>query len=489
MTAHVPQRSGADPRRWQALGVLLLAGFLTLLDTSIVVNALATVQRDLGASYAQIQLVLAGYSVAYGMLLITGGRLGDLYGRRRLFVWRLLGFVLTSALCGLASSAEILVVARVLQGLAAGLMFPQISSLTQVMFGLEERPRAFGLQGAMVGLGIVAGPLLGGTLIGADLFGSSWRPIFLINVPLGLLTLGLALRLLPESRSETARKPDVAGVLMVSVGMFLLTYPLMLGRELGWPRWSLWMLVLGVLVLALFIAQQIWLTHKSGPALLELSLFTQPSFRMGALVGFVFQTRVLSFFVSMALFLQNGLGLSPLHAAWVLLPFQLSIAVSSLNSARVSGWLGSRVINLGAGLLCVSMGLLILTIRQAGMGLQGFELAPLLILGGLGFGLIVAPLQTLVLRQVSPQFAGSASGILATLNQVGSALGVAVMGMILLSQLGQQPTTERLVLAIQVSLGYQVVVFGLVFGLAWLLRRSALAAAEVEPARQPAARL
>ena len=475
MTAAVSYIPGPYPRRWRALGVLLLAGFLALLDTSIVVNALATVQRDLGASYAQIQWVLAGYSVAYGMLLITGGRLGDIYGRKRLFVWGLAGFVLASALCCLSATAEMLIASRVLQGLCAGLMFPQISSLTQVMFGLEERPRAFGLQGAMVGLGIVVGPLLGGTLIGADLFGSSWRPIFLINVPLGLLIVWPALRLLPESRSQTTSAMDWMGVAISSLGMFLLTYPLVLGRELGWPQWSLWMLGAGGLVLALFIAQQKGLTHRGSSALLDFSLFAQLSFRIGALIGFVFQMGVLSFFVSMALFLQNGLGFSAIDAAFALLPFQLSIVMSSLNSARVSGWLGSRALNLGAGLLLVSMGLIIFTVRQAGVGLQGFEMIPALVVGGLGFGLIVAPLQTLVLRQVPPQSAGSASGILATLNQVGSALGVAIMGLILFSQLGQQPTTGRFVQAIQVSLFYQLVVFGLVFGLALQLCRLATA--------------
>lgn len=487
MTAHASHNSSANPHRWRALGVLLLAGFLSLLDTSIVVNGLATVQRDLGAGYAQIQLVLAGYSVAYGMLLITGGRLGDIYGRKRLFVWGLAGFVLASTLCGLSATAEMLIASRVLQGLCAGLMFPQISSLTQVMFGLEERPKAFGLQGAMVGLGIVAGPLLGGSLIGADLLGTSWRPIFLINVPLGLLILWLALRLLPESRSQTTLAMDWMGVAVSSLGLFLLTYPLVLGRELGWPRWSLWMLGAGGLVLAIFIVQQAGLTRRGGSALLDLSLFSQPSFRIGVLIGFVFQTGVLSFFVSMALFLQNGLGYSAIGSALALLPFQLSIAVSSLNSARVSGWLKSRTLNLGAGLLLVSMGLIIFIVRQAGTGLNGFELFPALVLGGLGFGLIVAPLQNLVLRQVPPQSAGSASGILATLNQVGSAFGVAVMGIIFLSQLGQQPTTERFVLAIQSSLWYQMIVFGLVFGLSLLLRKPTPATKGIESKRRSAA--
>lgn len=463
----------AYPQRWRALGVLLLTGFLVLLDTSIVVNGLATVQRDLGASYAQVQLVLAGYSVAYGMLLIPGGRLGDLYGRRRLFALGLAGFVLASALCGLAPSADALTVFRILQGLSAGLMFPQISSLTQVMFGLSERPRAFGLQGAMVGLGIVAGPLLGGALIGADILGLSWRPIFLINVPLGLLGVWLAFRLLPESRAERTRSLDLVGVGLVSLGMLLLTYPLVQGRELGWPAWSLGMLAGGVLTLALFMLQQIGLTRRVGSGLLELSLFREPAFVVGASISFVFQTGVLSFFVSMALFMQNGLGFSPIHAALALLPFQLSIAVSSLNSARLSQRLGRWVLNLGAALLTGGVILIVFTVEQAGVGLQGYELIPALIVGGTGFGLIAAPLQATVLRRVPPEFAGSASGILATLNQVGSALGVAIMGIILLGQLGPQPGPERFVEAIQVSLQYQLAVFVGVYLLASLLPSSA----------------
>jgi len=298
--------------------------------------------------------------------------------------------------------------------------------------------------------------------------------------------LWLALRLLPESRSQTTLAMDWMGVAVSSLGLFLLTYPLVLGRELGWPRWSLWMLGAGGLVLAIFIVQQAGLTRRGGSALLDLSLFSQPSFRIGVLIGFVFQTGVLSFFVSMALFLQNGLGYSAIGSALALLPFQLSIAVSSLNSARVSGWLKSRTLNLGAGLLLVSMGLIIFIVRQAGTGLNGFELFPALVLGGLGFGLIVAPLQNLVLRQVPPQSAGSASGILATLNQVGSAFGVAVMGIILLSQLGQQPITERFVLAIQSSLWYQMIVFGLVFGLSLLLRRPTPATKGIESKRRSA---
>jgi len=195
----------SDPARWRILQVLLIGLFMVLLDTSIVTNGLATLQRDLHASSAQVQFVLTSYTVAYGVLLITGGRLGDLYGRRRMFLLGLAGFTVTSALCGLAWSPLSLIVFRVVQGMTAALLFPQVSSFIQVLFPPAERPRAFGFQGAVIGLGIIAGPLLGGLLIDADLFGSLWRPIFLVNVPVGVMALLWASRVLPESKSGAAR--------------------------------------------------------------------------------------------------------------------------------------------------------------------------------------------------------------------------------------------------------------------------------------------
>ena len=447
------------PGRWRALGVLLVGSFMVLLDTSIVTNGLATIQRDLGATYAQVQFVLTAYSIAFGMMLITGGRLGDRFGRKRLFVLGLLGFTLTSALCGLAWSPLALIVFRVFQGLSAALLLPQVSSFIQVLFPLHERPRAFGIQGAIIGLGIVAGPLLGGLLIGANLFGAQWRPIFLVNAPLGLLTLVLAARVLPESKADQARDFDIAGVVLLSAALFLLTYPIIQGREEGWPAWLLAMLAASLPVFAVFIVQQRRLIARGRTPLVQLSLFSDRAFAVGAMMTFVFQAGVLSYFVAMSLFLQVGLGYTPIHAALLLILYQISIAVSSLLSARLSALLERSILALGMVLLAVGLVASLAILRATALDYQGYELFPALVVGGFGFGCVIAPLQSVILARVNPLFAGSASGVLATLQQVGSAVGVAIIGVILFGQLASGadvasghavPTIERSLVALAV---------------------------------------
>jgi EmrB/QacA subfamily drug resistance transporter len=424
-----------EPKRWRALAVILIASFMVLLDTSIVTNALATIQKDLGATYAEVQFVLTAYSVAYGMVLITGGRLGDLYGRKRLFLIGLVGFTLTSVLCGFAWTPLTLIVFRVLQGLTAGLMFPQVSSIIQVLFPVNERPRAFGLQGATIGLGVVAGPLLGGLLIGANLGGSLWRPIFLVNIPIGLLALVLAIRSVPESTSEQARGLDPIGVFLVSAGMFLLTYPIIQGREAGWPAWILALLVSSLPLLVGFVLYQRNRTARGKSVLMEPSLFADRSFAVGSIITFVFQSGVLSYFLAMALFLQAGMGFTPVGAALALVSYQITTAFASVLSARLSLRLGRNILLLGAVLLAIGVISSLLILGAVGKDFKGYELIPSLILGGFGFGCVVAPLQSIILAGVNPQFAGSASGVLSTIQQVGSAVGVAIIGVIFFGQL------------------------------------------------------
>ena len=424
-----------NPARWRILPVLLLALFMVLLDTSIVTNGLATLQRDLHASSAQVQFVLTSYTVAYGVLLITGGRLGDLYGRRRVFLLGLAGFTLTSALCGLAWSPLSLTVFRVLQGVTAALLFPQVTSFIQVLFAPAERPRAFGLQGAVIGLGIIAGPLLGGLLIDADLFGSLWRPIFLVNVPVGIAALLWASRVLGESKSEQARGLDVPGVALLSLALGLLIYPVVEGRDQGWPVWLIGLLALSLLLLGVFVLYQRRLLAGGRTPLVQLSLFSDRSFAVGAAIAFVFQSSVLSYFVAMSLFFQAGLGYGPTQAALLLIAYQVAIAVSSLLSARLGARLGRNILTLGTALLMVGLIGTLLILKTAALHYRGYELIPALIVSGLGFGCVTAPLQSVILSRVNPVFAGSASGVLATVQQVGSALGVAMIGMLLFGQL------------------------------------------------------
>lgn len=424
-----------DPARWRTLAVLFLALFMVLLDTSIVTNGLATLQRDLHASSAQAQFILTSYTVAYGVLLITGGRLGDLYGRRLMFLLGLAGFTLTSALCGLAWSPSSLIAFRVMQGVSAALLFPQVTSFIQVLFPPAERPRAFGLQGAIIGLGVITGPLLGGLLIDANLFGSLWRPIFLVNVPIGLLALIWASRALTESKSSAARGLDVPGVVLLSVALGLLIYPVVEGRDQGWPISLLSLLALSVLLLGVFVAYQRRLLAQGRAPLVQLSLFSDRSFSVGALVAFVFQSSVLSYFVAMSLFFQAGLGYGPTQAALLMIAYQVSIVASSLLSARLSARLGRSILTLGTVLLMVGLVATLLILQASALHYQGYELIPALIVSGLGFGCVAAPIQSVILSRVNPLFAGSASGVLATVQQVGSALGVAIVGVLLFGQL------------------------------------------------------
>lgn len=434
--------------RWRSLAVLLVGSFMVLLDTSIVTNGLATIQRDIHATYAQVQFVLTAYAIAFGMLLITGGRLGDRYGRKRMFVLGLLGFTLTSALCGLAWSPLALVIFRILQGMSAALLFPQVSSFIQVLFPLRERARAFGIQGAIIGLSIVAGPLLGGVLISANLFNVQWRPIFLINVPIGLFALVLATRVLPESTSEDVRSFDIPGVVILSVALFLLTYPIIQGRDEGWPAWIFGLLAASLLVLGLFVVQQRRLIARGKAPLVQLSLFGDRAFAVGALITFVFQASVLSYFVAMSLFFQAGLGYTPIQAALLLIAYQIAIVVGSLLSARLSVFLGRTILTLGTFLLALSLVATLLILRATALEYRGYELIPALLVGGFGFGCVVAPLQSIILARVTPIFAGSASGVLATVQQVGSALGVAIIGVLLFGQLaiGADAASGRAVL-------------------------------------------
>lgn len=424
-----------DPTRWRTLPVLLLALFMVLLDTSIVTNGLATLQRDLSASSSEAQFVLTSYTVAYGVLLITGGRLGDLYGRRRLFLLGLLGFTVSSVLCGLAWSPLALIAFRIVQGLTAALLFPQVTSFIQVLFPPAERPRAFGLQGAIIGLGIVAGPLLGGFLIDANLFGAQWRPIFLVNIPIGIVALFWAARVLPESKAATARGLDVAGAALLALALGGLIYPVVEGREQGWPGWLIGLLVVSLVLLGAFVLYQRRVAARGETPLVQLSLFSDRSFAVGAGIAFVFQSSVLSYFVAMSLFLQAGLGYGPTRAALLLIAYQVSIAVSSLLSARLGARLGRNILTLGALLLGVGLTGTLLILGATALNYQGYELIPALVVSGLGFGCIAAPLQSVILSRVNPVFAGSASGVLATVQQVGSALGVAIIGVLLFGHL------------------------------------------------------
>ena len=398
----------ADPRRWVALAVVLIAGFMQLVDISIVNVAIPSIQRDLDATYAEIQWVLAGYQLAFAVMLITGGRLGDIYGRKRLFMIGMAGFTLASALCGLAQTPDMLIASRVLQGLMGAIMFPQILSVIQVTFPPQERATAFGLFGATIGLATITGPLVGGLLIQADLFGLEWRPIFLVNLPIGIAALAVAARFLVESKAPRELRLDPVG-------------------DLGWPPWTFLSMAAAVPVLAGFDVYESYKKALDGSPLVDMDLFRQRSFVPGLLLAGIFFMGIPAFFLTFSLWLQIGLGFSALHAGLTGAPFAVGSALASTASVRLVPVLGRRILSAGSLLLVAGMVALMWTVDRYGGAVTSWQLLPALLLCGLGLGSVIAPLVNVVLAGIRAQDAGSASGVLTTVQQIGGAVGLAAV--------------------------------------------------------------
>ena len=428
----------ADPRRWVALAVVLIAGFMQLVDISIVNVAIPSIQRDLDATYADIQWVLAGYQLAFAVMLITGGRLGDIFGRKRLFMIGMAGFTLASALCGLAQTPDMLIASRILQGLFGAIMFPQVLSIIQVTFPPQERATAFGLFGATNGLATITGPLVGGLLIQADLFGLEWRPIFLVNLPIGIAALAVAARFLVESKAPRALRLDPVGVVVVTAGLLLLVYPLVQGRDLGWPPWTFLSMAASVPVLAGFAVYERYKKALDGSPLVDMDLFRQRSFVPGLLLAGIFFMGIPAFFLTFSLWLQIGLGFSALHAGLTGAPFAVGSALASAASVRLVPVLGRRILSAGSLLLVAGMVALMWTVDRYGGAVTSWQLLPALLLCGLGLGSVIAPLVNVVLAGIRAQDAGSASGVLTTVQQIGGAIGVALIGVVFFGLLGSQ---------------------------------------------------
>jgi EmrB/QacA subfamily drug resistance transporter len=439
--APAPALRELDPRRWLALGSVMTALFMVLLDISIVNVAIPAIRANLAANNADIQFVVAGYGLAYAVLLITGGRLGDIFGRKRLFMLGMSGFVVASALCGLAQSALMLDLSRVLQGAMAALMYPQVFSVIQVSFPPQERARVFGFVGAVIGIATITGPLVGGFIIRDDLTGGSWRWIFLVNLPIGIASLIAASRLVTESRAPNATRLDLVGVVLATAGILLLVYPLVEGQVAGWPAWTFICIGISPVMLALFILYERSLPSTRFP-LVQLSLFRIPSFRVGVAIAAVFIAGIPAFFFTFSLMLQVGLGYSALHAGLTTIPWSLGSAFASAMSTRVAPRLGKWTIAIGSSLLVIGMLGLILTLHLRGTNVTSFDLIPTFLISGLGLGTVIAPLLNIILAGVPSRDAGSASGVLTTFQQLGGAIGVAVVGVVFFGLLSSRaPTT------------------------------------------------
>ncbi|MDQ3824730.1 MAG: MFS transporter [Actinomycetota bacterium] len=420
----------AHPDRWRALAVTQLAGFMSLLDVSIVNVALPSIQHGLGASVAQVQWVVSGYALTFGLVLVAGGRLGDALGRRRMFLVALTGFVLTSALCGAAPSAELLVAARLLQGLTAGMLTPQNSGLIQVLFRGAERGRAFGIFGATVGLSTAVGPVLGGFILSAAGEQEGWRWVFYVNVPIGLVALVAAWRLVPvRPRSGTPVRAhlDVVGALLLGGSVLCLLLPLVQVDTDGLRRlW--WLFALAPLMVVLFIGWEHRMVRHHRPPLLDTRLLSAtPGYPAGAALGLVYFVGFSGIWLVFALYFQHGLGFTPLQSGLAVTPFALGSAVSAAVAGRLVTRYG-RLLTV-AGLVSVAVGLTAtaVVLYAAPAGSAGWMAALPLLVAGIGGGAVTSPNITLTLECVPPEMGGAAAGALQTGQRIGSAIGTATL--------------------------------------------------------------
>ncbi|MGW4396488.1 MFS transporter [Amycolatopsis nivea] len=452
-----PERTGLSSA---GLITVLLGAALPIIDFFIVNVALPTIDADLHASTATLELVVAGYGIAYAVLLVLGGRLGDTFGRRRLFLLGLTLFTLTSLACGVAPDAATLVIARVAQGAASALLLPQALSIIQAGTSGERRSRAIGLYGATGGIATVVGQLLGGALVAANVWDLSWRPIFLVNVPIGIIGLLLARRTVPDSRASNPLGVDRWGTVLLAVSLLSLLIPIMEGRALGWPWWSIALLVIFPFAAYGFARTERKLEAAGGTPLLPPSLLRTASVRHGLTVAVPFFSTFGSFMFIYAVTLQNGLHLGPLGAGLALTPMAVAYFTTSLVSSHLVARFGRKIVPIGGLILTVGLLALAGTALLDWPDLSLWQLAPAMVLIGVGNGLAMSTLFRVVLSRVPADLAGVGGGVLTTTQQTSLALGVAVLGSLFAS------------LSVPGAMGYQgafVLVIGILAVLALLV--------------------
>jgi EmrB/QacA subfamily drug resistance transporter len=423
---------------WRALAICLVGGGMVLLDVSIVNVALPSIRTGLSASESALQWVLSGYALTFGLALVPAGRLGDVLGRRRMFLIGLALFTLCSASCGIARSSTWLALARLAQGLSGGALTPQISAVIQQMFRGQQRGKAFGIYGSVIGISTAIGPLLGGALI--ELFGQreGWRWVFYVNVPVGLLLLPLAAKLLPAPRpagdGRQREELDPIGVLLLGLGVVLLLLPLV--QEQQWQGGAKWLLVpAALLVLAGFVGWELRYA-RNRHSLVPMPLFRLRSYGFGIGIAACYFAGFTPLFFALTLYLQIGLHYSALLAGLSTVPFALGSAVSANLSGRVALRFGRPMV--AAGLAVVAVGLLATRFAVAAVpsGHTGWATALPLFLAGIGGGMVISPNQTFTLSEVPERRAGTAGGLLQTGQRIGSAIGIAAIGSVFFAQLG-----------------------------------------------------
>lgn len=421
--------------RWAALFVILAAEVMDLLDAVVTNIAGPSMRADLGGGASTLQWLAAAYTLSMAVGLVTGGRLGDIHGRRRMFLVGAAGFTLGSLLCAISVSPQMLIGARIVQGLFGAVMLPQGLGMIKEMFPPKESQKAFGMFGPVMGLSAVCGPILAGWLVDADYFGTGWRMIFLINLPLGGAAILGALRYLPRGRSEAKPRLDTPGMLLVSLAALLLIFPLVQGREYDWPVWTFVMMAASIAVFAVFARYESSRSRNGQDPLVVPSLFRKRGFSGGMVLGLVFFSTMQGFMLVFNLYTQIGLGYSPLKAGLVMVPWSGGMIVG-FGIAQGVVRFGRAVLQAGTVVMALGVFGVWLTLDQVGSGVGPWQLLPSLLVTGIGMGLLMAPFFDIVLASVEQHETGSASGTMTAVQQLGGAFGVAILGTVFFGLLG-----------------------------------------------------
>ncbi|HEX5294719.1 MAG TPA: MFS transporter [Streptosporangiaceae bacterium] len=447
--AAAPAPAAAPPghrTRWLAAAVLIVGALMDMIDLTIVNVALPTIRRDLHASATQLEWVVSAYMLAFAAALIIAGSLGDLFGRKRVFLLGVGLFGAASLGAGMAGSPSALIACRVVQGLAAAAMAPQVLATFRTMFAAKERGQAFGLYGAMLGFASAIGLVLGGVLTEASLFGWSWRSVFFVNIPVAVIALVAGLKFIPETRDRAARRPDLPGGALLAGSLVAIVYPLLEGRQLGWPWWSWLLLAAGVAGLAALCALESRRARRQPAAarsarrpvapLIRPQLFRVPAFAAGLGVQLAFSAGIQGFFLMFALWLQAGEHFSPLRAGLTAIAFSVGSFLVAPVAVPLAQRYGRIVLAAGGVTMAAGVAGVLLGVSHVTAAGRPWAIVPGLVVAGAGLSLLVIPLVNVVLAAVPAQVAGGASGLFSTAQQLGGALGVAIIGTVFFGAAG-----------------------------------------------------
>lgn len=457
-----------------ALTVLLAGMFMSLLDTTIVNVALPTIRTSIDASEATLSWIISGYALAFGLALIPAGRIGDRFGHKWVFFTGLALFTIASLGCGLAQDSTQLIVWRVVQGLGGGIFFPPVTAFIQLMFPPQQRGKAFAIMGSVIGISTAIGPVVGGLIIQALGEESGWRWIFAVNLPIGVLALVAAAFFLPAGSEGKRASTDALGLLLLSASLVALLVPLIQGQDEGWPLWTYLSLAAGVVLLVLFALWERRLAARNVEPLVPPHLFSHPAFTGGTILALVYFAAFTSIFFTISILWQAGLGHTALESGLVSVPFAIGSIVGASQSDRLAQRLGRTVLVIGVGLVAaglVALWLILLLVPTA--DLTNWDLLGPLLVAGVGSGLFIAPNARFIVATVDRSEAGAASGVIGTMQRIGAAIGIAVIGSVLFGNIGPIAGPADLpgafgpaaTLALGTSAAFAVVAFGLVFTL------------------------